>query len=235
MNRDNKLINVFNNTIEALEEYIEKIGYPSFKKQIFDKSINSPDRSPEDLADDFLTQLYCLKAMVWVIRKKPEYSRQEVQKIFYQWIEVAGIKSGNCPKDLKHYLNTINEVLENRGESFVQQTDEKNNSGKKPDSKDLQKFYNLYDQELRHPSEKKEVNIQGNAETGKEIFQQIVSSLPDSDRQNFRFYTSLPAQNRKSQQEKEPKGYGIILFGIVIVSIAIAVSILIINKKRKKK
>lgn len=84
MNGDNKLINVFNYTIEALEEYIEKIGYPDFKKQIFDKSINSPDRSPADLADDFLCQLYILKAMITVTRKKLEYSHQEVQKLFYQ-------------------------------------------------------------------------------------------------------------------------------------------------------
>lgn len=84
MSKDNKLFNVFHNTIEALEEYIEKIDYPGFKKQIFDKSINSPNRSPEDLAADFLCQLYILKAMIKTTRKKPEYSHEEVQKIFYQ-------------------------------------------------------------------------------------------------------------------------------------------------------
>ena len=84
MNKDNKLFNVFHNTIEALEEYIEKIGYSGFKKQIFDKSINSPDRSPEDLADDFLYQLYALKAMIMATRKKPENSHQEVRKKYYQ-------------------------------------------------------------------------------------------------------------------------------------------------------
>lgn len=79
---DKKLtFSVFHNTIEALEEYVEKIGYPGFKKQIFDKSINSLDRSPEDLAEDFLIQLYCLKAMV---NKKPSFLRDEVKEKFYK-------------------------------------------------------------------------------------------------------------------------------------------------------
>jgi hypothetical protein len=72
---------VFYNTVEALEEYIEKIDYPGFKKQVFDKSVNSPNRSPEDLADDFLSQLHCFKAMV---NKKPEFLRDEIKKSFYK-------------------------------------------------------------------------------------------------------------------------------------------------------
>lgn len=92
---------------------------------------------------------------------------------------------------------TINEVLEGRGENFVRQTDEKNDRIGEPDPKDMQKFYNLYHQELHHPSKKKEVNIQGSAKAGKEIFQQIVNSLPDSDRQDFRFYP--PDKNNEHQ------------------------------------
>ena len=83
---------------------------------------------------------------------------------------------------------TINEVLEGRGENFIQQTNEKNNSGKEPSPKELQELYSRYSQELHNPSEKKEVNIQGNAENGKKVFRKIVSSLSDSEHQNFRFY-----------------------------------------------
>ncbi|CAG8645563.1 25443_t:CDS:2 [Gigaspora margarita] len=182
MNKDNKLFNVFYNTIEALEEYVEKIGYPGFKKQIFDKSINSLDRSSEDLADDFLCQLYYAIHINYLLFKETKLH--------------TGIKADNCPKNLQHYLFTINEVLEDEGENFVQQTDEKNNSGKKSDPKDVQELFNKYQQELNNPSEKKEIDIQGNAETGKEIFQQIVNSLPDSDRQNFRFYTHDKTENK---------------------------------------
>jgi uncharacterized protein YfaT (DUF1175 family) len=71
----------FYNTIESLEEYIEKIRYPSFKKQIFAKSINDANRSPDELADDFLTFLFLFKAM---INKKPEFLRKEVQEEYYK-------------------------------------------------------------------------------------------------------------------------------------------------------
>jgi hypothetical protein len=73
--------NVFHNTMEAFEEYAEKINCPNFRKQIFTQSINSPNRSPDDLADDFLTQLYCLKAM---FNNKPEFLRDEAKRAFYK-------------------------------------------------------------------------------------------------------------------------------------------------------
>lgn len=74
----------FYNAIESLEEYIEKIGYyPDFenKKQIFTESINSPDRSPDELADDFLTFLFLFKS---IVNNKPEYLRKEVQEEYYK-------------------------------------------------------------------------------------------------------------------------------------------------------
>jgi|ERR1044072_808733 hypothetical protein len=74
----------FYNTIESLEEYIEKTGYyPDFKdkKKIFTESINSPDRTPDELADDFLTFLFLFKS---IINNKPEYLRKEVQEEYYK-------------------------------------------------------------------------------------------------------------------------------------------------------
>ena len=234
MNGNNKLINTFNNTIEALEEYIEKIGYSGFKKQIFDKSINSPDRSPADLADDFLSQLHCLKAMIWVTRKNPEYSHQEVQKIFYQWIEAAGIRADTCPKDLKHYIFTINEILENRGENFVQQINERDDNSEEPSPEVYQEIYSRVEQELRNPSERKEINIQGNAETGKEIFQQIVSSLSDSDRRNFRFY-SPNAPQKTNPGLSWPVKLAIGGATLAVLVILIIASAFLISKLKKRK
>ncbi|RHZ35583.1 hypothetical protein [endosymbiont GvMRE of Glomus versiforme] len=111
----------FHYAIESLEEYIEKIGLPGFRKQIFDQSINSPDRSPADLADDFLAQLLCFKA---IVNNKPEFFREEIKREFYKWINATGINVNNCPKELKHYLFEINEILEGRGEKIVEQTRE---------------------------------------------------------------------------------------------------------------
>jgi len=75
------VFDTFYNAVDALEEYIEKINLPNFKKQIFDKSINSPNRSPEDLADDFLSQLLVLKA---IVNNKPEFLREEIKEEFYK-------------------------------------------------------------------------------------------------------------------------------------------------------
>jgi len=68
-----------------------------------------------------LTQLLIVKSSV---NKKPEFFRQEIQKELYKWISLVGINVNNCPEKLKTYLFTVNEILEGRGESFVNQTKE---------------------------------------------------------------------------------------------------------------
>jgi len=74
----------FYNAIESLEEYIEKTGYyPDFenKKQVFTESINDSSRTPDELADDFLTFLFLFKS---IVNNKPEYLRKEVQEEYYK-------------------------------------------------------------------------------------------------------------------------------------------------------
>jgi len=118
------VIDTFHNTLEALEEYIGKAGYYSdwgSKRQIYRKSIADSNDTVEGFEDLFLTQLFIVKASV---NKKPEFFRKEVQKEFKKWISVVGIDVNNCPEKLKGYLFTINEVLEGRGEEFVNQTRE---------------------------------------------------------------------------------------------------------------
>jgi len=117
-------IDTFHNTLEALEEYIGKADYYSdweSKRQIYRKSIKDSNDSLEGFEDLFLTQLLIIKA---TINKKPEFFRKEVQKEYQKWISATGIKVNNCPEKLKNYLFTVNEVLEGRGEDFVNQTKE---------------------------------------------------------------------------------------------------------------
>src|SRR5687768_8336053 len=118
--------NTLYNTLEALEEYVDKIeklgNRPSSKKQLFSKSINSPNRTSDELAGDFLSQLYCLKA---IVNKKPEGFREKVKEEYYRWVNAAEISVDNCPDErLKHFLYEINEILEGRGEKFVEQTEQ---------------------------------------------------------------------------------------------------------------
>jgi hypothetical protein len=46
-------------------------------------------------------------------------------------------------------------VLEGRGENFLRQTDEENNSGSEPSPQDWQEIVARLNQELHNPSEKK--------------------------------------------------------------------------------
>jgi len=80
-------LDVLNNTMEALEEYIDKVeksgNYPNLKtkKQLFTKSINSPNRTSDELASDFLSQLYCLKA---IVNKRPDDFMKKVKGEYYR-------------------------------------------------------------------------------------------------------------------------------------------------------
>ncbi|MCE8162781.1 MAG: hypothetical protein I3273_01570 [Candidatus Moeniiplasma glomeromycotorum] len=198
----------FYNTIESLEEYIEKTGYyPDFKnkKQIFKESINSPDRTPDELADDFLTFLFLFKS---IINNKPEYLRKEVQEEYYKWINVVEIDVNNCPKKLKHFLFEINEILEGKGEKFVEQTRELINDGKEINPKDMLKVFGALQEPLNKNREEgkllegktdKDIKIESrfsaDAEEGEKTFQQISKEV-SSDHDNFDYFF-------QSEQEME--------------------------------
>ncbi|MCE8164121.1 MAG: hypothetical protein I3273_07515, partial [Candidatus Moeniiplasma glomeromycotorum] len=186
--------------------------------------------------------------------KKKKKKHNEVQKEFYQWIDAVGIKAENCPKKLNHHLFTINEVLEGRGKDFVNQTDEKNDSGSKPKPQTYEEVYRLMERELNNPNKRKEINIKGNAETGKEIFQQISNSISTSDRQKFRFYTHdqndkkpnnsptddndnspSPNSNPKTQKNDNQKFswlIKIIIGGIILLGLIILIWLIVKSKKR---
>ncbi|MCE8169696.1 MAG: hypothetical protein I3273_06300 [Candidatus Moeniiplasma glomeromycotorum] len=195
-----------------------------------------------------------LKQWLWYTAKKKKKNHKEIQKEFYQWIDAAGIKAENCPKKLNHYLFTINEVLEGRGKEFVNQTDEKNDSGPESKPQDYEEAYRLMKKELNNPSERKEINIKGNAETGKKIFQQISNSISTSDRQKFRFYThdqndkkpnnsptddndNSPSSNSNQETQKNDNRkfswpVKIIIGGTILLGLIILIWLIVKRKKR---
>lgn len=203
------VFNTFHNTIESLEEYIEKAGfYPDFKnkKQIFVKSINDANRSSAELADDFLAQLFCLKGMV---NNKPEFLRKEVQESFHKWINAVGIDINNCPKELKHFVFEINEVLEGRGEKIVRQTRELINDGRENDPKDMLKIFSALQEPLNknreqgnllagktHKDIKIESRFSGSGEMGKEALDRI-SRGTVSEHDDYHFFSQ---QNRQLER-----------------------------------
>lgn len=77
------VLNTLYNTLGALEEYVDKVeksrNYSNLKikKQLFSKSINDPNRTSDELAGDFLSQLFCLKA---IVNKKSDSFRKKSKK-----------------------------------------------------------------------------------------------------------------------------------------------------------
>jgi hypothetical protein len=81
------VLNTLYNTLGALEEYVDKVeksrNYSNLKikKQLFSKSINDPNRTSDELAGDFLSQLFCLKA---IVNKKSDSFRKKIQEEYYR-------------------------------------------------------------------------------------------------------------------------------------------------------
>lgn len=194
------VIDTFHNTLEALEEYIGKAGYYSdwdSKRQIYRKSIADSNDTTEGFEDLFLTQLFIVKASV---NKKPEFFRKEVQKEYKKWVSAAGISVNNCPEKLKNYLFTINEILEGRGEEFVNQTREliKDVKLTPQDSlkffSELQEPLNKNDERGKLLESKKWNQVDnerklsgGNIEQGEESLDKIIKSTSSSE---ISFYDS---------------------------------------------
>lgn len=212
-------LNVLHNTIEALEEYIDKVEksghYPNLKskKQLFSKSINDPNRTSDELASDFLSQLYCLKA---IVNKRPDDFRKKVKEEYYRWINATGIDINNCPDErLKHFLFEINEILEGRGEKFVEQTEKWLDEGGKNDPKDVLKIFGSFqvpvernrEQEVL-PENKKNWNEVENEskfkgsddKKGEQAFGRISNTVA-SRHDDFHFYPSQTASSNQNPQQ----------------------------------
>lgn len=212
------VLSTFYNCLEALEEYIGKLNHYSnwhSKRQIYRRSIADSNDTLEGFEDLFLTQLLTVKAS---INRKPEFFRKEVQKEFYKWINTTGIDANNCPERLKNYLFTINEVLEGRGENFVNQTRELVKNVKLTPQDALKIFSEIQEPLSKSDKRKKELEGKnwnevendvklggGDFEQGEKAVGQI--SRITSGHENFNFYQSsyyqqssnLPAESSNVQ------------------------------------
>lgn len=193
-------IDTFQNTLEALEEYIEKANYYpnwSSKRQIYRKSIADSNDTLEGFEDLFLTQLLIVKA---TINKKPDFFRKEIQKEFHKWINSVGINDNSCPEKLGRYLFTIYEVLEGRGEQFVNQTRELVKDVKL-NPQDSLKFFSELQEPLNKNKKRGEIlkgkswnevgnerRIDGDEQQGEKAFGKIAKII--SNQGDYNFYQS---------------------------------------------
>jgi len=111
---------IFHMTIEGLEKYIETAGYyPDWqnRKQVRDNK--TVVDGFEDAEKSFTVALFGFKK---ALRNTPPSLQGKIKEEYYKWINTTGIKVDNCPKRLKHWLFEINEVIEGKGDKFVQET-----------------------------------------------------------------------------------------------------------------
>lgn len=190
-------LETFHNTLEPLEEYIDKARcFPKFGRQLYRRTIQDSDGSLEEFEDLFLSQLFIFKSQ---IRKKPEDFRKELKKEYYRWIDATGIDIDNCPERLKHFLFEINEVLEGRGDSIVNQTRELIKDQELNPQEAVGLFGDLQNplnrnRDLKQGRKGKKWNeagnegrIEGDFDQGQEVFNQISQSVSSHD--NFDLFS----------------------------------------------
>jgi hypothetical protein len=117
-------LDTFYNTLEPLEEYIEKAGYYSdfqSRRQRYRKTISDSEGPVENDEDLFLSNLHIFAQLT--VKGKPEFFREVIRGDFYRWINHTGITAGNCPETLKHFLIEINNVLDDKSEKIIAETD----------------------------------------------------------------------------------------------------------------
>jgi hypothetical protein len=117
-------LDTFYNTLEPLEEYIEKAGYYSefqIRRQRYRKTISDSEGPVENDEDLFLSNLYIFAQLT--VKGKPEFFREVIREDFYRWINYTGITAENCPETLKHFLIEINNVLSDKSEKIIAETD----------------------------------------------------------------------------------------------------------------
>lgn len=117
-------LDTFYNTLEPLEEYIEKAGYYSdfqSRRQRYRKTIMDSEGPVENDEDLFLSNLHIFAQLT--VKGKPEFFREVIRGDFYRWINYTGITAENCPEVLKHFLIEINNVLSDKSEKIIAETD----------------------------------------------------------------------------------------------------------------
>lgn len=117
--------------MEVLEKYIEKANYFSdwhIRRKIYDNKVTREFASVDEAESVLSSNLLGLKISV---QNKPSFLHDELKQEYYKWINATGIDINNIsPKAerLKHWLFEVNEVLEDRGERFVEEVAQESRS-----------------------------------------------------------------------------------------------------------
>ena len=190
-------LDTFYNTLEPLEEYIEKAGYYSnfqSKRQRYRKTIMDSEGPVENDEDLFLSNLYIFAQLT--VKGKPEFFREIIRGDFYRWINYTGITADNCPETLKHFLIEINNVLDDKSEKIVAETDRKVVNVEINPKEMVGIFSGLHNPLNESGKQKKELEgkswnelpeqdrLKGDAELGKQAFEKIERSV-SIPHQNF--------------------------------------------------
>ncbi|CAG8579163.1 17767_t:CDS:2, partial [Racocetra fulgida] len=194
---------IFHDTMEFLEKYIEIAGYyPDWhaRRQFPNNEVKRTIDGPEDAEECFSIVLLGLKN---TIKHKPPFIQEEIKQEFYRWISSTGINENNSPERLQHILFGFHEILEGRSEKFDK--DLKNSKQtldhNSPEyAKELTTFFAAFQEPLQNQRDiaeslegKKhdEINIEnkfnGTVEQGQGILEKmanLVRSLPE----NFNFF-----------------------------------------------
>ena len=173
-----------------------------------------------EIEEDWFFGNFSSHFCAWEMRESKNH-RQASQKEFYKWINHSGITAENCPEKLKHFLNQINETLEN-GQSqlyqdykvakekhdiftlnespfFVQASREVNKAfGFKSSSSEAEW--------LNNKPKYYTAKIKGNAEAGEKTFSQIKSSITSQPEWDFSFMKEYYQKLKEKIRELEEKG-----------------------------
>ncbi|RIA80929.1 hypothetical protein C1645_837844, partial [Glomus cerebriforme] len=196
---------IFRMTIEVLEKYIEKAGYYSdweSRKKVYDNKVTREFGNVEEAESILLSNLLGFKS---VLKSGPKFLNDELKEEYYKWINATGIDVNNCPERLKHFLFEINEVLEGRGDRFVEEvakesTEHVRKMSNEEFSKKMNEAFGAFNAPLNEEREiakslegktykdiKNERKFSGDDKKGEQVFNQIASSVVGKHG-NFDYY-----------------------------------------------
>lgn len=171
-----------------MEKYIEKAGYYSDweqRRQVQNNPVIRADMNGPEKKD----QLSLFAAAVFgamVTFELGKSSLKSHKKQFHKWINATGITVQNCPPRLRLIFYALNEVLEGREEKLEHDIENKK-PDLDPDSPEFKEWEEYaFSQAVQNLGKELEwEEIKGDSEKGEKVFQEILSSVPSTDYENF--------------------------------------------------
>lgn len=175
---------------------------------------------------------------------------QKIKQDFYSWVDSTKIKKSNCPADLKTILFNFHEILEGQGDEWAKQLADESEKEVASWSKEkleyeMERGLSAINENLETIEQENELlegknwnqitlknKFNGNAERGKEIFFQIVSS---NGQQEERQQEKKPQQT-SVEADKKPTNYLAfwIIGGLALAGVLIGI-IWLTHKNNKKR